>query len=551
MEILSLRWNIIKFDKISKNKDIEDILKSRFEGDDYLEKTLDDLHDPFLFKDMQKAVDRIISAYSNKQRVVIFWDYDVDWVTSTSILMHFFKKIWIQASYRLPHRKNDWYWLKKYFIDELSELWVSLIVTVDCGTRDLDVIEYAYKKQIDIIVTDHHSVPDIISEYAVAIINPKRIDCQYPYKNLAWAWVAFKLMQALAIKFLPRDKYFEYIKESIDIAAIWTVADCMDLRWENRTIVELWLKQIKNSRSRWIRKLIEDKINDDLDADIFWFSIWPKLNSAWRMDTPYKAINIILNNSDEINNIILDIEWLNDKRKYLTKIFYEEALSQLNTNDNIIFYISEKIEHWIIWIIAWKLCENFYKPVLVLKDEWDRFVASCRSTNYFSIISILEQYKDYFISFWGHKQAAWFSIFKDKFLEFRNNITKDINLMDFSKYKKELFVDKIVDLEELWFEFLSKINKFKPFWIWNLKPLFIIEDFQYTSIEFLWKWRDHLKFLTKNWYKIIAFFMWIFFEEIKLGKLNWKKINLIFDISEDNFLWKKSLLLKVVDIVLK
>ncbi len=547
----SLKENIIKYDKNTLNKTIDEIIENRFKDWEFeIESSIDDLHDPYLLKDMDKAVERIKQADQNNSRVIIFWDYDVDGVTSTSILMHFFKKIWLQVSYRLPHRVKDWYGLKKYFIDELADLSVDLIITVDCWTRDIDVIKYAKEKGIDIIITDHHAVPEVIPEEAVAIVNPKRDDCDYLYKNLAWAWVAFKLMQALANEYFPENKAREYVKESIDIAAIWTVADCMKLTWENRIIVQEWLKQIKRSRSKWIRKLIEDKMHDDLDADLFGFTIWPRLNAAGRMDSPYKAVNLILNNWDTLNRTLADIEQLNEQRKFLTKEFTNDALNKINRDDNIIFYISPAIEHGIIWIVAWRITEQLYKPCICLKDEWDKLVASCRSPEYYSIIETLEKYKDYFIAFWGHKQAAWFSISKEKFSEFKTKIINELNKLDFSKHKKELQVDKVVKLEELWFNFLSHVNKYKPFWIGNPKPLFMVENLEYDKLEFLWQGRDHLRFTTKHWFKIFAFYMWDFYEQIKRWVRAGKKVSLIFDVSEDSWMGKKNLMLKVVDIVL-
>lgn len=549
IEKISLKKNIIKYNPKSIHDDIVDILEKRFEKWEFIiDWKFEDLHDPYQLKDMDKAVKRIKEAKEKSQRVMIFGDYDVDGVTSTSILMHFFKKIWLDASYRLPHRVKDWYWMKKYFIDEMKELWVDLVVTVDCWTKDLEVISHAKKLWIDIIVTDHHAVPDVISDEAVAIINPKRDDCNYMYKNLAWAWVAFKLVQALASEFLEWIEIEKYLKSTIDIAAIWTVADCMRLTWENRIIVQEGLRQIRNCRSLWIQKLLWDKLNDDLDADIFGFTIWPRLNAAWRMDTPYKAVNLLLNNWENLNKIISEIEKLNDERKYFTKQFVDDALLKINKQDNIIFYISPAIEHWIIWIVAWRLTEQFYKPSIVLKDEWDKLVASCRSPEYFSIIEILSKYEKYFISFGWHKQAAWFSISKEKFSEFKSNILWEVNKLDFSKYKKEIIIDKVVKLEELWFWFLSKVNKYKPFWLWNEKPLFLVQNLIYDKLEFLWKWRDHLKFTTKYWFKIFAFFMWDFYEEIKRG---WKSVSLVFDISEDNWMWNKNLMLKVIDIILE
>ena len=549
IEQLSLKKNIIKYDPESISLNIEDILEKRFENGEFIINwQFEDLHDPYMLKDMDKAVERIKLAHKREERVMIFWDYDVDWVTSTSILMHFFKKIWLDASYRLPHRIKDWYGLKNYFIDEMASLSVDLVVTVDCGTKDLEVISHAKKLWIDVIVTDHHAVPDIISEDAIAVINPKRDDCNYMYKHLAWAWVAFKLVQALVYDFMDKDEAEKYLKSTIDIAAIWTVADCMRLTWENRIIVQEWLKQIKNSRSQWIKKLIHEKINDDLDADIFWFLIWPRLNAAWRMDTPYKAVNLILNNWDSVDKTISEIEKLNEKRKYFTKEFVNDALNKVNTENNIIFYISPAIEHWIIWIVAWRLTEQFYKPSIVLKDEWDKLVASCRSPDYFSIVDILTKYKDYFVAFWGHKQAAGFTILKEKFSEFKTNILKEVNSLDFLKYKKEIIVDKVVNLDDLGFSLLNKINKYKPFWLWNDKPLFLAKNIRYEKLEFLWTWRDHLRFTTKHWFKIFAFFMWEFYEEIKKSN---KSVSLVFDLSEDTRMGHKNLMLKVIDIILE
>ncbi len=552
IEQKSIKWNIIKFDRKTKNKTIEEILNSRFEWDEFLPNTLDSLHDPYLFEDMQKAVERIKQAKDNDEKVFIFWDYDVDGVTSTSILMHFFTKIWLKASYRLPHRVKDWYWLKQYFVDEAKELWVSLIITVDCWTRDVEIIKYAKSIWVDIIVTDHHAVPEIIPEEAIAIINPKRQDCTYPYKNLAWAWVAFKLMQALAKEYLNYDEYRQYLIESIDICAIGTVADCMILTWENRVIVELWLAQIKNSRSRWIRRLLEEDLDTDLDADVFGFTIWPRLNAAGRMDTPYKAVNLILNNSDSVEKTLREIEQLNEKRKFLTKQFVEEAESKINKQDNLLFYISKDVPHGIMWIVAGRITEKYHKPCIALKDEGDKYVASCRAPEYFSMIEILEKRRDMFLAFGWHKQAAGFSISKDKLVEFKSSILSEVNKLDLSQEIKEIEITKIVDLNELWFSFLRKVNKFKPFWMWNPKPVFMVENLNDFKVEILWnKSRDHLKFTTKHLFKMFAFYMWDYYEEIKIWVRDWKKLDLIFDISEDNWMGKKNLMLKVLDVVLK
>lgn len=548
---ISIKENIIKYDRSTLTKDIEEVINARFENWEFqIESSIDDLHDPYLLTDMDKAVARIKLAKENNERVFIFWDYDVDGVTSTSILMHFFKKIWMQISYRLPHRVNDGYGLKKYFVDEAKELWVSLIITVDCWTRDTEVIKHGKELWVDIIVTDHHAVPDNTENEAVAMINPKRPDCEYVYKNLAWAGVAFKLMQALAYEYFSEKEAREYIIDSIDIAAIWTVADCMRLTGENRIIVQEWLKQIKKSRSNGIRKLIQDKMHEDLDADLFGFTIWPRLNAAGRMDTPYKAVNLILNNGPTLDKTIAEIEQLNEQRKFLTKEYVNDAMNKIDRNANLIFYVSPAITHGIIWIVAWRITEQLYRPCICMKDEWDKLVASCRSPEFFSMIKLLDKFSEYFIGYGWHKQAAWFSITKDKFPEFRSKIMAEINKENFKHHKKEVIVDKVIKLEELGFNFLVKVNKYKPFGIGNTKPVFMVENLDYEKMEFLWKGRDHLRFSTKHWFKIFAFYMWDYYEKLKIWQREWKRIDLIFDVSEDSWMGKKNLMLKVVDIIL-
>ncbi|MFA5916753.1 MAG: single-stranded-DNA-specific exonuclease RecJ [Candidatus Gracilibacteria bacterium] len=542
---LSFKGNIIKCDENEALEDIELILLKRFNGDFNSNSSLDDLHNPYLLIGMKEAVERIKKAKELGQKVMIFGDYDVDGVTSASILMHFFKKVGIVASYRLPHRINDGYGLKDYFIDEFESIGVDLVITVDCGTRDAEIVQYAKSKGIDVIITDHHDVPEIIPDEAIALINPKRSDCNYPFKHLSGAGVAFKLMSALALEFLEKKEVKKYIEETIDITAIGTVSDCMLLIGENRIIVEAGLKQIKKSRSRGLRKLIEQKIHDDLDSDIFSFLIGPKLNAAGRMDTPYKAINLILNNSDSVEETIEEIELLNEKRKDLTKYFFEESLLNINENDNIIFYHSTEITHGIIGIVAGRLTEKFYRPSIVLKEEDDKFVASCRSPEFFSIVKILEKYEKYFLKFGGHKQAAGFSILKKNFPEFKDKILADVNEIDFTEHKKTISIDKIIKIEELGFNFLDKVNVFKPFGLGNLKPVFMVKDFNYGKVAYLGQGIDHIKFETKYGFKILAFGMGQFMDKIKKSD----DISIIFELNLDNYNGRKNLQLNIIDII--
>ncbi|MBS9784346.1 single-stranded-DNA-specific exonuclease RecJ [Candidatus Gracilibacteria bacterium] len=546
----SIKGNSIIYDTESKNKSIEEILDARFEAGEFiLDGSFEDLHDPYQLKDMDKAVDKIKQAHKNKETVMIFGDYDVDGVTSTSILMHFFQTIGLRASYRLPDRVKDGYGMKKYFIDEMKELGVNLVVTVDCGTKDIEVVDHAKDLGIEVIVTDHHAVPDVIPKNAVAVINPKRDDCNYMYKNLAGAGVAFKLVQALAYEFMDEVQAKKYLQNTIDIAAIGTVADCMRLTGENRIIVQAGLKQLKNTRSIGLKTLIADRMDEDLDADIFGFQIGPRLNAAGRMDSPYKAVNLILNNSSSVLKTIKEIENLNELRKEKTKQFTGDALEKVNRQDNLLFYVSKDISHGIIGIVAGRITEQFYKPCIALKDEGDKLVASCRSPEYFSMIELLDKHKDFFLAYGGHKQAAGFSIAKEKFADFRKSMLATVNAQDFSQYKKEIEITQSIRLSDIGFKFLERVNRYKPFGLGNEKPLFLIENFIPEKVEILGnKSRDHIKFTSKYGFKIFAFFMGEHYETLKRNK---KPLSLVVDMSEDNWMGNRNIMLKVSDVIIE
>lgn len=543
---LSLKWQNIIYDESSQELSIWEVLAKRFSDDpSVLDKTMDDLYDPYLLRDMDRTILRLKVAKEKGEKVMIFGDYDVDGVTSTSLLMHLFTKLWMKASYRLPHRVHDGYGLKTKFIDEALELWVTLMITVDCGSRDREIVSDAADKWLDIIVTDHHSVPTDMPDDAIAFVNPARPDCDYPFTGLAGAGVAYKVVCALAKEYLDTPEYHKYIRESIDLAAIGTVADCMQLVWENRIIVTHGLKQVKYSRSRGLRALIEDRLDEDLDGDVFGFQIGPRLNAAGRMDTPYTAVNLILNNWDTLGDTLREIESLNELRKSRTSEFVDYALEDVDPKNNIIMYVSSEISHGIIWIVAGRLTERYYKPSIVLIDEWDKLVASCRAPEFFSIVDLLEKHKKHLIAFGWHKQAAGFSILKKDFPAFQKAMIADVNSQDFSNYKKQLTVDKIIKLDEIGFKLIEQTAKYKPFGMGNPKPLFLIKDFEMEWVKFLWKWRDHLRLTSRYGFKIFAFGMGEYYEDIR----GLTSCDVICELAEDNWQGKRGIMIRVVDIL--
>lgn len=252
--LIQSEWNGDAENIFLKNRNLEDVDQEKF-----FEPKISDLHDPFLMPDMRPAVKRILEAIDRNERIVVFGDYDVDGVSATALVVRFLaNELNAQISYRLPHRAKDGYGLKEYFFDELAEKNVKLVITVDCGTRDIKPIRHAKKLGIDVIVTDHHAVPDEIPTEVIGILNPKRADKNYPFPNLAGAGVALKLIHAILLsesKF--EGKIEQILTKYIDFASLGTVSDCMPLVDENRVITTLGLKQMKNSESAGLRKYLE------------------------------------------------------------------------------------------------------------------------------------------------------------------------------------------------------------------------------------------------------------------------------------------------------
>jgi len=550
----TLRGNILEIVRESNEPLMVKLLANRWldtldetSKEEFFHPSFKHLHDPFLLNGMDVAVERILKARENKERVVIFGDYDVDGVSSTALLVRFFASIGIQVSYRLPHRVHDGYGLKKHFIDELAEKDVKLIITVDCGTRDVEAIKYAYSKGIEVIVSDHHAVPEEIPENIIAILNPKIKESNYPFSSLSGSGVALKVASAIAMRVYP-ETYEKVILEYVDFACLGTIADCMPLIGENRTIAYLWLQRLEKSNSSGLRKLIEGKYKD-MDADIVGFHIGPRINAAGRMDSPYKALSLLLAGEDKLDPILAELEDLNTKRKTTTEHFVKHALEVVDRDRGILFYDSTEIEHGIIGLIAGRLTEAFGKPAIALKREGDKLVASCRSPEHISIVELLEECREYFVAFGGHRQAAGFTILAENFEVFKETIERKLKEKHgiISTKPKTLRIETNLDLTEINPDFFKTLQIFKPFGIGNPKPLFLIQDFIPVSIEYLGKDGKHLKFLDK-WQKfnINAFGFGEYYEELK----NREKFSIIVEISEEVWMGRKKIVLNVRDIVL-
>jgi single-stranded-DNA-specific exonuclease len=537
------------FDVLLKNRNIQE--KWFFDPD------ISELHDPFLMPDMEKGVERILEAREKHERIVIFWDYDVDGVSSTAILVRFLTEIGCIVSYRLPHRVHDGYGLKSYFFDELAKKEVKLVITVDCGTRDIEPIKHAKSLGIDVIVTDHHAVPDIIPEEVIAILNPKRKDSLYPFRDLAGAGVAFKLLHGILIELWtlnlePWTRISETLMQYIDFAALGTVSDCMPIIWENRTITTLGLRQMTKSKSYWLRKFLEERENlKENDADIIGFQIGPRINAAGRMDTPMKALQWLLAGEQRADELFGELEYLNETRKWTTIGHFEKALEHIDTSKPILIYDAEDLEHGIIWLVAGKLTEMYNKPAIVLKNgsdhpltsrKWDTVtvdsktenwklktenselsIASCRAPEWCDMIKLLDSCREYFIRYGGHRQAAGFTVETSRLEELKNALYQKMwEFHDVANLpKKTINIECILDMsKDITLENISIIDRFRPFGIGNAKPLFLLKDETILECAPLGKEWKHLQLrLASNpRIKLVA---WGWGEEWRMRNEEW------------------------------
>ncbi len=534
-----------------------------------------DLHDPYLMPDMEIAVNRILRARALWERIVIFWDYDVDGVSSTAILVKFLSEIGCLVSYRLPHRVHDGYGLKEYFFDELKEKMVTLVITVDCGTRDIWPIRHAKSLGIDVIVTDHHAVPDIIPEEVVAIVNPKRKDSVYPFQGLAGAGVAFKLLHGILIS-MKHPAIDETLTRYIDFASLGTVADCMPITWENRVITTLGLRQMQQSESFGLRKFLEWREQIEGNADIIGFQIGPRINAAGRMDTPLIALRWLLAWEGRTDEFFGELEHLNETRKWTTETHFQKALDNVDTSKPVLFYDASDLEHGIIGLVAGRLTEIYNKPTIVIKKwhdhpltsrKWDTVsvqesqsplscvitdlsIASCRSPEWCNLIELLDHSKDFFVRYGGHRQAAGFTIETSKIGAFKEAIWKQIALVhDIANLpKKILSVECTLSPDEITTTTLEDIDHFRPFGIGNPKPLFLLENVTIASTKPLGQEERHLS-ITLSENPALKLLLWNASDK-KAHLMPWNIVSLVIEIDRNEWKWRVSVQIIIRDIII-
>ena len=511
------------------------------------------LHDPFLMKDMEFATDRINRAINNEEKILIYGDYDVDGVTSTALLTTFLRQKTNNIFPYIPNRETEGYGVSVNGINEAIKKGISLIISIDCGIKALEEVEYAKSNNIDFIICDHH-LPESQIPNAIAVLDPKRDDCKYPFKELCGCGIGFKLIQALCLEWgMNTQQLINYL----DLVSLATVADQVPLCEENRIITYLGLKQINKNPRPGIKALLSDFKGDKISTSTLVFKVSPKVNAAGRMRHAALALELLMcEKLEDTINPSKQISSINAERREEDKKTTEEALVQIKLKEEESFSFTLVYnDNWhpgIIGIVASRLIEKYYRPTIVLTKRDQYYIGSARSIKGFDIYKALKKCSNLLEQFGGHKYAAGLKLhesklelFKNEFEEFSNK-----NISEKQKIKTSIY-DLEISLSELNFNFFKIIEQMGPFGPNNLKPIFCSRNCISTSqTRTVGKDNKHLQVYIKSKnkiYKGIAFGR----GDI-LNKINKSKgFDILYSIEQNSWNGNTELQLVIVDLKLK
>lgn len=483
--------------KILVQRGFEDYEKAKA----FFRPSLNELHDPWLMKDMDKAVTRLTSAFSSNEKILVFGDYDVDGTTSVASMYQFLSAIYHQVDYYIPHRYKEGYGVSKAGIDYAFENKITLIVSLDCGIKSVDLIAYAKSLGIDFIVCDHH-LPDEQIPIASAILNPKQKDCNYPFKELCGCGVGFKLMQALADKLnLSSNTYLLYL----DLVATAIAADIVPIIGENRTLAYFGLKKVNENPCVGIKALMQlAAVQKEMTITNLVFIIAPRINAAGRMDDAKKAVQLFIEQDETKAKALAEILHSdNTDRKEADSSITEEALAiiendaSLSTRKTTVVYQ----EHWhkgVVGIVASRLTEKYYRPTVVLTKSGNIVAGSARSVVGFNLYEAIHACRKHLIGYGGHFAAAGMTLdpanveaFSAAFEQVvSNTITPDLLI-------PEIIIDSEISISELTESFHNIIAQMEPFGPDNMKPVFIAKNVSNTGFSKVVK-EQHIRFSVQQ-----------------------------------------------------
>lgn len=516
---------------------------------------LNNLHDPFLMKDMDRAVERLTKAMRKNEKILIYGDYDVDGTTSVSLVYRFLIKFYSNLDYYIPDRYNEGYGVSTKGINYAAENDFKLIISLDCGIKAIEKVKYAQSLGIDFIICDHHN-PDAELPPAVAVLDPKREDCNYPYKHLSGCGVGFKLMQAFAS---VNNIGFEHLTSLLDLVALSIASDIVPITGENRILAAFGLKQINTNPSTGVKAIIEVSGLKDKEISVsdIVFKIGPRINASGRMKLASEAVELLVardytfafKRSSTINVY-------NNDRKDLDKNITDEALGLIRSDScfeqrkSIVVYKPD----WhkgVIGIVASRLSEEYYRPTVVLTESNGLVSGSARSVSGFDLYRAIESCKDLLENFGGHMYAAGLTLKTEHVGEFSRRFEEYVaaNILEEQTYP-QLEIDALLEFKDITPKFFRILKQFGPFGPGNMKPLFVSKNvYDYGSSRLVGKEQEHLKMeltdsSSENVMNGIAFRMYEFNDHLKA--LN--PLDICYTLEENTFNNNTSIQLMIRDI---
>lgn len=513
---------------------------------------LEDLHDPFLMKGMKQAVERIAEAVEWHERIMVYGDYDVDGTTSVAVVYSFLKSYYNgEISFYIPHRYREGYGISKEGIDFAHASGYTLLISLDCGIKSVELINYAQSLGIDVIVCDHHT-PDTLLPPAYAILNPKQAHCTYPFKELSGCGIGFKLITALAQHWkLPKEVVYEYL----DLVATSIAADIVPMDGENRVLAYYGIQKVNENPCLPIKTLKEiSGVHRKLSISDLVFVIGPRVNAAGRMDDARKAVDLFIEKDPE--KIILLAEQLqsdNFDRKEVDKNITEEALALIENDDVMITRKSTVLyqEHWhkgVVGIVASRLIDHYYRPTIILTQSNGKVSGSARSVSGFNIYEAIHECRDLLENYGGHFYAAGMTMLPDRVNDFIERFEEVVSKTIAPELLiPEIEIDAEIKISDIKQAFYNIIKQFEPFGPTNLRPVFITRNvYDYKGYCRIVK-EQHIKFVVHqhdgNIIDGIGFFMADKFDIVSKGAFD-----VVYTIDENEFNGITKLQIKVMDV---
>ena len=490
-------------DEILANLLVQRGITTYDEAKDFFRPSLDHLHDPFLMKDMDKAVDRLQKAMNDGEKILIYGDYDVDGTTAVALIYTYLKNFVNKKKieFYIPDRYEEGYGISYKGIDYAADNGFGLVIVLDCGIKAVEKIEYANQRGVDFIICDHHRPDDVIPN-AVAVLDSKRPDCEYPYKELSGCGVGFKLITALSMRM---GRPIEEVYELLDYVAVSIAADIVPITGENRVLAYFGLIQLnKNPRPGIAAVLRQTEQKNALERELtisdLVFLIGPRINAAGRLEKASDSVRLLLaTNTDHAEKLAASINSLNEKRREFDNAITEEALKMIDADEKMRNAKSTVIfnENWhkgVIGIVASRLTDSYYRPTIVLTRSGNLITGSARSIKNFDIYDAIDDCSDLLEHFGGHKYAAGLSLKPENLKEFSERFEKYVSEhLEESDLTPELYVDIEMDFTNITPKFVRILKQFAPFGPGNLSPVFLTRNVVDAGFSRAVGNRKHLK----------------------------------------------------------